>query len=595
MAADYIVLIVFVLGIFAVGVFLGARNKSASDMFAAGGQSPWWASGLSAFMTMFSAGTFVVWGGLAYEHGMVAVSINLCYGIAALLVGYQVAGKWKKLGIDSPAEFVRLRYGNKALHFYTWAMMAFRMISVAVSLFSLAIILVAQMDLPEGFPLRDEETGTLAVHWAILFFGGAVVLYTMIGGLWAVLMTDVLQFIVLNLAVIFVIPLLLTQSDGVQGFISNAPEGFFSLVSGGYTWWFLAGWVAIHYFVVGAEWAFVQRNLCVSTPSEAKKSTYLFGILYLVSPLLWLLPPMIYRTQHDIPPNASAEEIKMLADQAYINACSVLPAGMLGLMLAAMFSATASMVSSQLNVFAGVLTSDILKPLLPPEKTDERYLVRAGRVFTLLLGVILIALALAVPAMGGARDVIVGATSVLVGPLLAPILWGLLSPSISRRAVWVTAATSTIVVFAWFFAKSSLGTPDGMLGERGAAIGTWLREHDKTLKIAIGVGLPVIVLAVLQFFANGVDKGWKQVLALPSVEPPTVNQNSSSMPALIVAWSLVACATMMFGLAITYSEDRGLLFLFGAVLVTIAGGIFWATRRAGRMTLAESKAQYVEM
>ena len=364
--ADYVVLSLFVFGIFAVGVFLGARNKSSSDMFAAGGQSPWWASGLSAFMTMFSAGTFVVWGGIAYKHGMVAVSINLCYGVAAIAVGYMVGrGKWKSLGIQSPAEFVRLRYGSQALQFYTWAMMAFRMLSVAVSLYALAVILVAQMDLSEGNVLRDATTGKMAVHWAILIFGGAVVLYTMIGGLWAVLMTDVLQFIVLNLAVIFVVPLLLAQSGGVEGFVNAAPEGFFQPIGGGYTWWFLAGWVAIHYFVVGAEWAFVQRNLCVSSATDARKSTYLFGILYLVSPLLWLLPPMIYRTQNPIPEGASAEQIKLLADQAYINACSVLPAGMLGLMLAAMFSATASMVSSQLNVFAGVLTNDILKPLLP--------------------------------------------------------------------------------------------------------------------------------------------------------------------------------------------------------------------------------------
>ena len=87
---DYIVLVFYLLGIVAVGLFCARQNKSASDMFAAGGQSPWWTSGLSAFMTMFSANTFVVWGGIAYQHGTVAVAINLCYGIAALLAGFTV-------------------------------------------------------------------------------------------------------------------------------------------------------------------------------------------------------------------------------------------------------------------------------------------------------------------------------------------------------------------------------------------------------------------------------------------------------------------------------------------------------------------------
>ena len=593
--ADYLVLSMFVFGVFAVGVFLGTRNKSSADMFAAGGQSPWWASGLSAFMTMFSAGTFVVWGGIAYKHGMVAISINLCYGIAAIAVGYGVAGKWKNLGISSPAEFVRLRYGSKALHFYTWAMMAFRMLSVAVSLYALAVILVAQMELSVGNPLRDATTGKLAVHWAILIFGGAVVLYTMIGGLWAVLMTDVLQFIVLNLAVVFVVPLLLSKSGGIQGFVDAAPAGFFQLVGGGYTWWFLAGWVAIHYFVVGAEWAFVQRNLCVATPQAARKSTYLFGVLYLISPLLWLLPPMIYRTQNPIPPGASPNEIQLLADQAYINACSVLPAGMLGLMLAAMFSATASMVSSQLNVFAGVLTNDILKPLLQNRGRDEAFLVRAGRGFTLVLGLILIAIALAVPAMGGAEKVVVSATSLLVAPLLAPILWGLLSPSLSKSAVWTTAVISCLAVVALYLAEATIASPEVLAEAEESSLGHWILAQEKTLRLAVGVGLPVLILTTLQCMAKGVDSGWQRVAEL---ETPKVNGGSvppTSMPALIVAWSLAACAAMMFGLAATYEADRGLLSLFGGLLLALAGAIFWSTRRVNRAALASGEAQYAEM
>ena len=144
----------------------------------------------------------------------------------------------------------------------------------------------------------------------------------MIGGLWAVLMTDVLQFIILNLAVLFVVPLALHQVGGLGGFIEAAPEGFFDLVKEEkYSVFFLAGWAAIHFFMIGAEWAFVQRFLCVPTKKDARKSTFLFAALYLCSPLLWLLPPMIYRVSN---PGADAE-------QAYILACqSVLPIGMVG-------------------------------------------------------------------------------------------------------------------------------------------------------------------------------------------------------------------------------------------------------------------------
>lgn len=62
-SVDYFVIVIYLVGIVAAGMVFAGRMKSSSDMFAAGGLSPWWVSGLSGFMTMFSAGTFVVWGG----------------------------------------------------------------------------------------------------------------------------------------------------------------------------------------------------------------------------------------------------------------------------------------------------------------------------------------------------------------------------------------------------------------------------------------------------------------------------------------------------------------------------------------------------
>ena len=116
--ADYIVLVCYVIGVFIVGGIFGARIKSSGDMFAAGNQSPWWLAGLSGFMTMFSAGTFVVWGSIAYQHGLVAIVINLTYGVAALSVGWFVAGRWRSLGLTTAAEFLELRFGKPALLFY---------------------------------------------------------------------------------------------------------------------------------------------------------------------------------------------------------------------------------------------------------------------------------------------------------------------------------------------------------------------------------------------------------------------------------------------------------------------------------------------
>ena len=117
---DYVIVVLYVFGILGAGMVFAGKMKNSKQMFAAGGQSPWWVSGLSAFMTMFSAGTFVVWGGIAYRYGVVAIVINLSYGVSALLTGWLVAGVWRKAGVDSASEFLKLRYGSSVVQFYTW-------------------------------------------------------------------------------------------------------------------------------------------------------------------------------------------------------------------------------------------------------------------------------------------------------------------------------------------------------------------------------------------------------------------------------------------------------------------------------------------
>ncbi|EMI51940.1 sodium:solute symporter family transporter [Rhodopirellula sallentina] len=589
---DYAVLLTYLAGVFGVGCLFAAKNKSTSDMFAAGGQSPWWASGLSAFMTMFSANTFVVWGGIAYRQGLVAVSINLMYGVAALLVGYFVAGRWKQIGVQTPAEYVQLRFGHSVLHFYTWFMTVFRIVTTAGALYALGRVLVSLMPLAEGNPLRDPATGTLSLFWGIVIFSSIVVIYTMIGGLWAVLMTDVLQFIILNLAVLFVIPLALAKVGGVGAFWDAALAtpalqvhagkvvaggNLLSVISGDYTWFFLAGWCAVHFFMIGAEWAFVQRFICVPDANAARKSTYLFGGLYLLSPLLWLLPPLIWRVHTPIPAGASEDIVLRLSETAYIDACqSVLPVGMVGLMVAAMFSATASMVSSQLNVFSGVITHDIYRPLAQAVEGDP-YLVWVGRVVTSLLGALLIAIALFYESLGGAEKVIINITEMVVVALFAPTLWSLFSRTMTARGVWITAGVSLAigVVVRFGLQSGGLFTSIAVL----EPLAQWVQANSNTAKTFTGVVIPVFVLAVMQFFSGGVAAGHDRVLAKQHNSEASMPVDSSRLPAVVVGGAIAVCGLLMFMLMLVpeNSQSRMTLGGFGSVLVALAILILWVS------------------
>jgi len=558
---DLLVIGAYVIGLFAIGGLYGGKVRTSNDLFAAGGRSPWWVSGLSGFMTMFSAGTFVVWGGIAFKHGLVAVSINMCYGVAALLVGWFVAGRWKRSGITTPAEFVRVRFGERAVHGYTWTMMIYRLVGTGVSLYALAVLLCALIPVPEGWFLRDDVTGNLSLLWAVAIFGLIVLVYTVTGGLWAVLMTDVLQFIVLYLAIGFVVPLLFAQTGGVSGFIEKLPEGFLAVTNHEFTWIFLLGWTAIHFFMVGAEWAFVQRYLCVPSPRDARKSAILFGVLYLISPLFWMLPPMVYRVIH---PEANPEQAYILA------ALSVLPAGMLGLMVAAMFSATASMVSSQLNVFAGVLTQDIVVPRLS-RVPDEPTRVKIGRAMTLVLGFLIIALAIAVPVLGGAEKVILSITSLIVGPLLLPLVWALFSRKVTAIDLLLTAG---ICCGLGLLVRFGMGG-DSWLARQSFLdpLVTFVQTQPRSMEAIVGVVLPALSMILVELLRKSEAKGTAPFRALasrprPEEAPATVAE--LAQPARVVGWSLATCAAGMFLLALFASTDRALLAGCGVLMVALA-------------------------
>lgn len=550
--ADWIVLSLMLLATLLVGVSLSRLVKSSSDMFAAGGQSPWWLSGLSAFMTMFSANTFVVWGGIAYQHGIVAVVINTCYGIAALLAGYTVAGRWKRLGIRTPAEYVERRFGRPALHFYTWFMMAFRIVGTGGALYAIATLMLAAIGGDQAARLGANLNVAIAV-FALIVIG-----YTMVGGLWAVLVTDTLQFIILNLAVLVVIPLSLAGVGGIGSAISGLPEGFLSLTTSRYTWFFLVGWVAIHYFMIGAEWAFVQRYLCVPSPRDARKSSYLFGGLYLISPLIWLLPPMLWRIKSPIPEGADAAAITRLAETAYIVSCkAVLPVGMLGLMLAALFSATASMISSQLNVFSGVLTENIYRPLAKTD--DDRKLVRAGRFFTCALGVVIAAIAIATPYLGGAAKLIISVTELMVTPLLAPVLASLFIRRIKTNAIWATVG---------------LCFPIGLVGR----FTDLLSDTPFANTTFTGVVLPVAIVLLLALRRSD---GAPDVSSLVSVAESADDSSvpvSNPVPLKIVAGCLVFCGLLMLALIPLNTGHLVLMAGFGVAQLAIAAWIWTKTR-----------------
>lgn len=562
-ALDYLIVLIYLVGLFLISTFAAKRNTGQKEMFSANRSSPWWASGLSGFMTVFSANTFVVWGGIAYQFGLVAVVINLTYGVAALLIGYFVAGRWNQMGLDTPAEYVAIRFGNRGLSFFTITLLIKRILGVSGSLYALGVLLTATTS--SGSAILP-----FTLDQAILLFGAIIILYTMQGGLWAVLMTDVLQFIVLTVVVLVASILMLADIGSLENFRTNTPEDFLNFTAGDYTWFFLLGWTIINFFTFGAEWAFVQRFLAVKNPRDARKATYLFGLMYLVTPLFWMLPPLLYRSQVQ---GAQKESAYIMATE------SVLPAGLVGLMAAALFSATASMVSSQLNVFAGVLTNDFYRTFFDPAASEKK-LVRVGRVFTLLLGAVLVVIALLVPAMGGAEKLVITINSMLVVPLLAPTLWGLFSRKLAfRHLVYVTLISFTLGMTLRF------GLP--LLIDQESRFGwitDWVTKNQKMVELFVGVLLPVCLLAAFEFFLQRIDHRAQRLMKKCSEVAKEIggSQKPATLdlyPVRMVAISLFVLGVWLLLIGFRESSVRTIMLITGMILVFLSLGLEFLVRR----------------
>lgn len=564
---DWFVIFLYCTLLIAIGMVFRRSNKTSSDMFAAGRQSPWWISGISAYMTMFSAGTFVVWGGMAYDYGVVSITISLGYGAAAFFAGLFFAGKWQKMGLSTAAEFIQVRLGKPAFHFYTWFKIIFACFFTGLSLYGLSVMLCPLISLPEGSIFADPATGTLSVDWACVILGAIVICYTMAGGLWAVLLTDTLQFFVLMLAVLMVVPLSISKIGGSEVFFSQAPEGFFLPTAGKYTWYFLVGWMTVNMFQLGGEWHFIQRYFCVPSPRDAKKAMFLFAGLYCTTPFLWMLPPMIYRIVED---GANPE-------QAYILMCkAVLPAGMIGMMIAAMFSATASSISSVLNVNASVLTNDVYKKIFRPQSTDNQ-LVIAGRILTIIMGIWLLSGSLILPRLTTYRNFVLVFGSIIGSSMHLPTVWAIWSKRINGKAVWYTVSASVV---AGTIIKFIL-VPNGLLGgvESFAGIINFIEANSRTFDVAIGIITPIVVLTICELTGAKQDAGYLRLQArIEEVNKDQKPSIASTLPAKVILVNLGILSIMLAIMALLGSDRPKILWA--------AAAIFFITMLAGCVPIA---------
>jgi Na+/proline symporter len=249
-------------------------------------------------------------------------------------------------------------------------------------------------------------------------------------------------------AIAVLIPLSLIKAGGFMPIIDQAPPGYFNLTNETINVPYLLAWAAILFLNYSSAWSLVQRFYSVGSAREARKVAYGVGGLLLITPFLIMIPAFAARV---ILPDLEGAEIR----QVYALVCrDLLPVGMVGLMIAAMFAATMSMLAGDYNAVAGVVTNDVYRGCLRKRATPAE-LLWVGRFATLAIGILALGIAMMLlrrPEDEALFHIMIKAFAFLLPPLAIPILAGLVSRQISNLGAIVGLIAGALTALGIFIA-----------------------------------------------------------------------------------------------------------------------------------------------
>ncbi len=382
-----------------VGLMISRRSKSNfSDYFLSGRTMPWWLLGVSMVATTFSADTPNLVTGLVRESGVSGNWGWWAFLITGMLTVFVYARLWRRSMVLTDVEFYELRYSGGPAAF----LRGFRAIYLGL-IFNVLVIGTVS--------LAAIKFGEIVLGWSgwltLLVAGSITILYSTLGGLRAVIVTDFVQFILAMIgsiwACIYIVGL--EEVGGLNQLLSHnlvMPKlSMFPNFSDPDVWIpvlmvpLAVQWWASYY--PGAEPGgggyIAQRMFSAKTEKHAVGATLLFNIAhYALRPWPWILIALaslvVFPELTDIQsvfPNLS--EDKLGHDVAYPAMLTLLPSGLLGLVAASLIAAFMSTISTQLNLGASYLVNDVYQRFIN-STAEQKELVRMGQVFTLVTAVL---------------------------------------------------------------------------------------------------------------------------------------------------------------------------------------------------------------
>ena len=443
---DFTVLGLYMLAVLAVGFYVARFNKGTVDYFKGGGNVPWRLAMVSLFISGFSAFMFVGAAGIAYGNGGGAL-VLFSMALPAYLLGAYVFGwRWRRTRLDTPLQFLTRRYSQGTTYFYTLLAVIPNTLVLGIMIYTLCIFISTAMGISETVYTLGPFTCN-GFQLTMLVTGIVIVAYTTLGGLWAVMVTDSVQFVIVLLITLVMTPLayhFLGDGNMFTGFsrlIEDAPDKYFAIDVTGKPALFWPTYFLYIIFGYNVNWHIAQRYYSIADERDTKRMAIWAGSLSLIMPLLWIIPimvtPILFPNINELWPSLAKP-----SEASFVTlALAILPHGMLGLLTAAIFAATMSSTDTTFNWLGAVLTKDVFVPIskkvrnqAPSEKTQ----LLVGKIVVATLGVIAIWISFNIQKYGGAFDVYLKAESLYKITLFVPVILGILY----TRTPWWTAIVS---------------------------------------------------------------------------------------------------------------------------------------------------------
>ncbi|MFB1630745.1 sodium:solute symporter [Pseudomonas sp. AP-1] len=414
MALDIIVVLIYAAGMLGLGWYGMRRAKTHEDYLVAG-------RNLGPTLYMGTMATTVLGGAstvgtvrLGYVHGISGFWLCAALGLGIIALNLFLAKPLLRLKIFTVTQVLERRYNPMARQASAAIMLAYALMIGVTSTLAMGTVLQVLLDVP---------------FWmALLFGGGVVVVYSTIGGMWSLTLTDIVQFVIKTVGLMFILlPVCLYKAGGWDTLVAKLPAASFNWTTIG--WDTIITYFLIYFFgiLIGQDiWQRVFTARDEKVCQRAGTTAGVYCVLYGLACALIGMAAHVLMPDLANPNNAFAEMIK-----------SQLPDGIRGLLMAAALAAMMSTASAGLLAASTTLTED----LLPKLRGGKQSSLGVNRLFTLLTGLVVLAIALAV------NDVISALTlayNLLVGGMLIPLIGAIFW----KRATTAGAIASMSLGFA---------------------------------------------------------------------------------------------------------------------------------------------------